>query len=92
MTDIPDEIMQRARALWLEIHGYSKTAATPIHAIARALMEARAAGYAVAREQAAKVARRYRETWANAGGFHDHATAAKIIGDTIEAMKDKSDE
>ncbi len=67
-SEIPDEIMQRARDLgsvgcgciedeWQTCeHVRDRLCERQAKAIARAIMEARAEGYAAAREQAAKVA------------------------------------
>ncbi|MFN7610551.1 MAG: hypothetical protein ACK5QX_06370 [bacterium] len=122
MTDIPDEIMQRARerADWLVdaiatclqdirfirgdpeedkalteavfINGQKAIAVALMRHETRAIMEARSEGYAVAREQAAKVA----ETFTNGqhivhdmrtGVFPEQSRSGVAIAATIRAME-----
>jgi hypothetical protein len=100
MTDIPDEIMERAKRLDRSLEGMLHMdengpyiTVGGVEEIARALMEAEARGEArglgqgqrEGLEEAAKVARRYEETWRPAAGFGDRAIGAKVIADTIEA-------
>jgi hypothetical protein len=96
MTDIPDEIMQRARVVCAP--SFSGAAyvndAQHVADVARALMEAEARGCAAAREQAAKVAkcasddrpRRDNIDWND--GYQDGCRAAEAA---IRAMEPRDE-
>jgi hypothetical protein len=80
MTDIPDEIMRLGRDLADVAHtSYLES----FEIIARAIMEAEARGYAAAREQAAKIADGFAETW----GTQNGKRLARLTATAIRAME-----